>query len=96
MRHPRQSHQRLIEVHVAIDKARYWRGALADGGDTPASDPDIDEPPIGEAAMGQECVEVHDLFLAEVSVGKPNSKPNSWTLRHAGMSQLKVQQWVDT
>src|SRR6266849_6025336 len=52
------------------------RGALeevAGAVGRPGIDPDIDEPPIGEAAMGQECVEVHDLFLAEVSVGKPNS-----------------------
>jgi len=32
----------------------------------PAGDPDIDEPPVGEAAMGQERVERHDWFLAAV------------------------------
>jgi hypothetical protein len=30
-----------------------------------AGDADIDDTPIGEAAMGQECVERHDAFLAE-------------------------------
>jgi hypothetical protein len=69
-------------VHVAIDKAgqyqiaadiedrhavrQGWRRVLAEGCDTPASDPDIDEASVGEPAMGQEHVEVHVWFLAEV------------------------------
>jgi hypothetical protein len=68
MRHPRQPHQGLVEVHVTIDKAGQYqvaaniqdrhtvrqrsRGVLAEGCDTPASDPDIYQAPIGEPAMG--------------------------------------------
>jgi hypothetical protein len=63
MRHPRQ---RLVEMHVTIDETRQHqiaagiedrhavrqrrRGVLADGSDTPAGDPDIDEAPVGETA----------------------------------------------
>ena len=95
MRRPRQPHQGLVEVHVTIDEARQYqiaadiedrhavrqrrRRVLADRRDTPARDPDIDEPPVGEAAMGQECIEIHDSFLAEVQVGKPSL----WARRHA-------------
>jgi hypothetical protein len=82
MRHPGQPHQGLVEVQVTIDEAgqyqipadiedrhavrQRWRRVLADGRDTPAGDPDVDEPPVGEAAMGQECIERHGSFLAEV------------------------------
>jgi hypothetical protein len=82
MRHPRQPHKRLVEVHVTIDKARQyqvaadiedryavrqrWCRVLADGRDTPAGDPDIDQPPVGEAAMSQECVERQASFLAKL------------------------------
>jgi hypothetical protein len=33
-----------------------------DGRDTPASASDIDEAPVGEAAMGRESVDRHDSF----------------------------------
>jgi hypothetical protein len=75
------AHQGLVEMHVTIDEAgqhqiaadiedrhavrRGWPGVLADGCDPPAGDADIDKAPIGEAAMGQECIERHDAFLAE-------------------------------
>jgi len=91
MRRPRQPHQGLVEMHVTIDEAgqyqvaadiedRYavrqrWRRVLADRRDTPADDPDIDEAPVGEAAMGQECVEVHDMFLAETRLRHVVLKP---------------------
>ncbi len=68
MRHPRQPHHGLVEVHVTIDEARQHqiaadielrhpvrqrrRRAFADGRDTPAGEPDIDEPTVGKAAMG--------------------------------------------
>jgi hypothetical protein len=81
MRHPRQPHQGLVEVHVTIDEPRQhqiaadiegrhavrqgWRCVLADGRDAPAGDPDIDEAPVGEAAMGEECVGRHGPFLTE-------------------------------
>jgi len=73
-------------VHVTIDEARQHqvaadiedrhavrqrrRGVLADRRDPPAGDPDIDEAPIGEAAMGQECVEVDASFLAQSYIRK--------------------------
>ena len=94
MRHPRQSHQGLVEMHMPIDEARQHQiavdiedrhavrqrrcGALADRRDPPAGDPDLDQPPVGEPATGEECIERHDWFLAEVWVGKPSST----TLRH--------------
>jgi hypothetical protein len=76
-------------VHVTIDEARQYqiaadivdryavrqrrRRVLANGCDTSVSDPDIDETPVGEAAVDQECVDCYGSFLAEVSVGKPSS-----------------------
>jgi hypothetical protein len=54
MRHPRQPHQGLVEVHVTIER---WRGILADCGYTSAINPDIDETPVSEPAMGKEGVE---------------------------------------
>jgi hypothetical protein len=69
-------------MHVTIDEARQhqiaadiedwyavrqgWRSVLADRCDMPAGDADIDKAPVGEVAMGQECVERHDWFLAQV------------------------------
>ena len=43
-----------------------FRRALRDTDTHPIGDPDIDEAPVGETAMGQECVERHGPFLAEV------------------------------
>jgi len=39
---------------------------LADGADTPAGDSNIDEAPVGETAMGQECVDSHHWLPAEL------------------------------
>jgi hypothetical protein len=77
MGHPRQPHQGLIEVHVTVDEAGQhqvaadiedrqpvregWLGVLTQRGDTPTGDPDIDEVPVGEAAVGQKGVEVHSV-----------------------------------
>jgi len=70
--HPGQAHQRLVEMHVAInetrqhqiasdiegrDAVRQRRGDIAERNDTPTGDPDIGEATIGQPAMAQECVE---------------------------------------
>jgi len=79
MPHPWQARQRLVEMHVAIDQPRQYeiaadvecrsavrrsrRRTFADNRDLPVGDTDIDNATIGEAAIGQECVEHHGLIL---------------------------------
>ena len=51
-----------IEDRHAVREGRF--GILTKAGDMPTGDPDIDEMPVGEAAVGQKGVEVHAIFLA--------------------------------
>src|ERR1051325_5612276 len=78
MGHPRQTGQRLVEMHVAIDQPRQneitadvqRRRAVrlcgctfSDKRDLPPGDADVDHPAIGKAAIRQECVDLGHASL---------------------------------
>jgi hypothetical protein len=63
-----QSRQNEIAADIKRRSAvrRCRRRIFADNRDLPVGDADIDNATIGEAAIGQECVEHDGLILGEV------------------------------
>jgi hypothetical protein len=53
-----------IEDRHAVREGRF--GILTKAGDTPTGNPDIDEMPVGQAAVGQNDVEIHATFLGRL------------------------------
>ena len=52
-------HQVAADIEDRQPVREGWLGVLTERGDTPTGDPDIDEMPVGKAAVGQNSVEVH-------------------------------------